>query len=200
MPALTRHVLGRALAQCRRWRATDPGATVSVNLSVTSLLDESLVEQVMTALATAAVPPHALILEITETTLMMDPDRSNRTLRALSDRGIKLSIDDYGTGHCSLAYLRDLPVQELKLDRSFVQHIAVRQRDAAIVRSTIDLAHSLGLALVAEGVEDAAADLLHTMGCDIAQGYYFGRPQPGTDTLADTINPTSIAAPAPQRV
>jgi diguanylate cyclase (GGDEF)-like protein len=199
MPALTRHVLRRALHQCRRWRATDPLVTVSVNLSVTSLLDEGLVDQVTAALAGAGVPPDALILEITETTIMTDPERSNRTLRALRERGIKLSIDDFGTGHCSLAYLRDLPVQELKLDRSFVQHIAVRERDAAIVRSTIDLAHSLGLALVAEGVEDAAgADLLRAMGCDVAQGYYFGRPQPGTDVLADAVDPAALM-PAPQR-
>jgi diguanylate cyclase (GGDEF)-like protein len=200
MPALTRHVLRSALAQCRRWRATDPLVTVSVNLSVTSLLDQNLVDHVSTALAEAGVPPDALVLEITETTIMMDPDRSNRTLRAIRERGIKLSIDDFGTGHCSLAYLRDLPVQELKLDRSFVRDIAARERDAAIVRSTIDLAHSLGLTLVAEGIEDAAgADLLRRMGCDIAQGYYFGRPQPGTDVLADTVDPAAVAAMAPQR-
>jgi len=119
---------------------------------------------------------------------------------AIRERGIKLSIDDFGTGHCSLAYLRDLPVQELKLDRSFVRDIAVRERDAAIVRSAIDPAHSLGLILVAEGIEDAAgADLLREMGCDIAQGYYFGRPQPGTDVLADTVDPAAVAAMAPQR-
>ena len=200
MPALTRHVLRAALAQCRRWRATDPLVTVSVNLSVTSLLDQNLVDHVSTALAEAGVPPDALVLEITETTIMMDPERSNRTLRAIRERGIKLSIDDFGTGHCSLAYLRDLPVQELKLDRSFVRDIAARERDAAIVRSTIDLAHSLGLTLVAEGIEDAAgADLLRRMGCDIAQGYYFGRPQPGTDVLADTVDPAAVAAMAPQR-
>jgi diguanylate cyclase (GGDEF)-like protein len=199
MPALTRHVLRHALRRCRRWRATDPLATVSVNLSVTSLLDEGLVDQMTAALADADVPPDALILEITETTIMVDPERSNRTLRALSECGIKLSVDDFGTGHCSLAYLRDLPVRELKLDRSFVQHIAVRERDAAIVRSTIDLAHSLGLALVAEGVEDAAgADLLRAMGCDVAQGYYFGRPQPGVEVLADAVDPAA-RMPAPQR-
>jgi diguanylate cyclase len=199
MPALTRHVLRSALARCHRWRAADPLVTVSVNLSVTSLLDEGLAERVSAELAEAGVPPEALVLEITETTIMMDPERSNRTLQALSDRGIKLSIDDFGTGHCSLAYLRDLPVQELKLDRSFVQHIAVRDRDAAIVRSTIDLAHSLGLTLVAEGVEDAAgAALLRDMGCDVAQGYYFGRPQPGTDVLADAVDRSALVPAAPR--
>lgn len=187
MPALTRHVLRTALAQVRRWRVTDPTATVSVNLSVTSLLDEGLVEHVAGALLAAAVPPDALILEITETMIMMDPERSNRTVHALGGLGVKLSIDDYGTGQCSLAYLRDLPVQELKLDRSFVRDIVVKERDAAIVRSTIELAHSLGLVLVAEGVEDlAAAELLRDMGCDIAQGYFFGRAAPATDILAES--------------
>jgi diguanylate cyclase len=199
MPALTRHVLRAALAQCRRWRAADPLVTVSVNLSVTSLLDESFAERVAAELAEARVPPDALILEITETSIMMDPERSNRILHSLCDRGIKLSVDDFGTGHCSLAYLRDLPIQELKLDRSFVQHIATRDRDAAIVRSTIDLAHSLGLTLVAEGVEDAAgAALLRDMGCDVAQGYYFGRPQPGTDVLADTVDRAALVPAVPR--
>ena len=200
MPALTRHVLRSALTQCRRWRATDPTSTISINLSVTSLLDTSLVDQVVTALVEAGLPPDALVLEITETSIMVDPERSNRTLRALNEHGIKLSVDDFGTGHCSLAYLRDLPVQELKLDRSFVRDIAVRERDAAIVRSTINLAHSLGMDLVAEGVEDASgAALLREMGCDIAQGYYFGRPQPGTDVLADAVDPAAVAALVPQR-
>jgi diguanylate cyclase (GGDEF)-like protein len=187
MPALTRQVMQTALAQCRRWRCSDPRATVSVNLSATSLLDDNLTEQVATALVAADLTPDALTIEITESMIMLDPERSRRTLQALHEHGVKLSIDDYGTGQCSLAYLRDLPVQELKLDRTFVRFIAIRQRDAAIVRSTVDLAHSLGLELVAEGVEDlAAVMLLREMGCDFAQGYYFGRPAPGAPTLAET--------------
>jgi EAL domain-containing protein (putative c-di-GMP-specific phosphodiesterase class I) len=193
MPALTRHVLRTALAQVRRWRVTDASATVSVNLSVTSLLDEGLVDHMTSALVEAGVPADALILEITETMIMIDPERSNRTLNALSALGVKLSIDDYGTGQCSLAYLRDLPVQELKLDRSFVRHIVTKDRDAAIVRSTIELAHSLGLVLVAEGVEDLeSAELLRSMGCDVAQGYYFGRPRPAAPTLAETATAGSL--------
>jgi diguanylate cyclase (GGDEF)-like protein len=185
MPTLTRHVLHAALAECRRWRRQAPTTTVAVNLSVTSLLDQSLVADVMAAIAAAGVPADALVLEITETMIMLDPDRSQRTLEALRAYGVLLAVDDYGTGHCSLAYLRDLPVQELKLDRSFVRDIAIRPRDAAIVRSTIELAHSLGLVLVAEGVEDrAAAELLRAMGCDLAQGYYFGRPLPAAEALA----------------
>jgi EAL domain-containing protein (putative c-di-GMP-specific phosphodiesterase class I) len=185
MPVLTRHVLRNALVQCRQWRVFDGHATVAVNLSATSLLDEGLVDDVITALEQADVPANALVLEITETMLMADPERSRRTLHALRDHGIRLAIDDYGTGHCSLAYLRNLPVHELKLDRSFVRDIAIEPRDAAIVRSTIELAHSLGLVLVAEGVEDAeAARLLGEMGCDFAQGYHFGRPRPPTSRLA----------------
>ena len=160
---------------------------------MTSLLDEGLVDHIVSALASAGVSADALILEITETMIMSDPERSSRTLRALNAHGIKLSIDDYGTGQCSLAYLRDLPVQELKLDRSFVRDIVVKPRDAAIVRSTIELAHSLGLALVAEGVEDlASAELLRSMGCDVVQGFYFGRPQPGSDRLADTADADAL--------
>jgi diguanylate cyclase (GGDEF)-like protein len=189
LPALTRHVLRTALAQCRRWRASEPHATVAVNLSVTSLLDAGLVGDTVATLARAGLPADALVLEITETMIMVDPERSRRTLHALRAHGILLAIDDYGTGHCSLAYLRDLPVQELKLDRSFVRDIAIRQQDAAIVRSTIDLAHSLGLVLVAEGVEDVeAAELLRAMDCDLAQGYYFGRPAPASATLAEAGN------------
>jgi EAL domain-containing protein (putative c-di-GMP-specific phosphodiesterase class I) len=185
MPVLTRHVLHSALAQCREWRVFDEHAAVAVNLSATSLLDENLVEDIVAALDQAGVPATALVLEITETMLMADPERSRRTLHALRGHGIRLAVDDYGTGHCSLAYLRDLPVHELKLDRSFVRDIATEPRAAAIVRSTINLAHSLGLVLVAEGVEDAeAAQLLHSMGCDLAQGYYFGRPAPPVSQLS----------------
>jgi EAL domain-containing protein (putative c-di-GMP-specific phosphodiesterase class I) len=195
MSPLTRHVLRFALDQCREWRVFDPDATVAVNLSATSLLDESLVADVVAALERASVSPCALMLEITETMLMADPDRSRRTLHALRDHGIRLAVDDYGTGHCSLAYLRNLPVQELKLDRSFVRDIATEPRDAAIVRSTIDLAHSLGLVLVAEGVEDAeAARLLHEMGCDLAQGYYFGRPGPSVMRLAELSTVVTVDA------
>ena len=152
---------------------------------MTSLLDENLVGDIIAMLEQAQVPPSALVVEITETILMSDPERSRRTLLALRDHGVGLAVDDYGTGHCSLAYLRNLPVHELKLDRSFVRDIATDPRDAAIVRSTIDLAHSLDLVLVAEGVEShEAARLLHEMGCDLVQGYYFGRPGPATDRIA----------------
>jgi EAL domain-containing protein (putative c-di-GMP-specific phosphodiesterase class I) len=118
-----------------------------------------------------------LICEITETTVMSDPERAERTLYRLRALGVELAIDDYGTGHCSLAYLRRLPVQTLKLDRAFVTRAADDPRDTAIVRSTLALAHALGLRMVAEGVEDErAAMLLAALGCDLAQGFWFARP------------------------
>ena len=152
---------------------------VSVNLSAADLLDPGLPDYVQTALDEHGVPASALTLEITETTVMSDPVRAQLTLESLHAYGVQLSVDDYGTGHCSLAYLRRLPVQELKLDRSFVTHMTTDARDSAIVRSSIDLAHSLGLRMVAEGVEDAyAVDLLVDAGCDVAQGWYFAAAMP----------------------
>jgi diguanylate cyclase (GGDEF)-like protein len=195
MPTLTRYVLRRALLQCRQWRTVDPQATVAVNLSVTSLLDDRLVGDVVAALKQTEVPASALILEITETLVMSDPERSLRTLHALRGHGIRLAVDDYGTGHCSLSYLRELPVDELKLDRSFVRNMATEPRDAAIVGSTIGLAHSLGLILVAEGAEDAETiRLLRAMNCDLVQGYYFGRPRPPTPVLAQLRDAVTVVA------
>ena len=123
--------------------------------------------------------PRALELEITESVIMLDPERARTVLEALRRLGLRIAIDDYGTGYCALAYLRDLPVDELKLDRSFVARVTTDPRSAAIVRSTIELAHALGLQVVAEGVEDRQTlDAVASFGCDYAQGYYFSRPVP----------------------
>ncbi len=185
MPALTRIVLGIALADCAAIRRAGIDLAVSVNLSAADLLDETLPGFVQATLAEHGVPDEALTLEITETTVMSDPLRAQTTLERLHEQGVRLSVDDYGTGHCSLAYLRRLPVQELKLDRSFVTHMSTEPRDSAIVRSSVDLAHSLGLRMVAEGVEDAGAvDLLIAAGCDVAQGFYFARPMPVDELLS----------------
>ena len=136
--------------------------------------------------------PDALAVEITEGSLMADRERGARTVTALRARGIAVASDDYGTGYSSLAYLRDLAVDELKIDRSFVAELAGNDRDAAIVRSTIDLAHALDVAVVAEGVEDSGAlEVLGAMGCDRAQGYHLGRPMP-PEALASAL----AAAPA----
>jgi diguanylate cyclase (GGDEF)-like protein len=178
MPLLTASVLRQSLLQCRRWRADGLRVGVSVNLSASSLLDQDLPEQVRSLLAANDLPGGALTLELTENTLMADPEQCRATLVRLKQLGVWLSIDDYGTGYCSLSYLQDLPVDELKLDRVFLTDLQ-HSRNAAIVRSTIDLAHALSLRLVAEGVEDQGSlDLLRSLGCDTAQGYHLSRPLP----------------------
>jgi diguanylate cyclase (GGDEF)-like protein len=181
MPALTAVVLRQAVRQCRSWQDQGIDLGVSVNVSASSLLDERLGEQVAALLAEHGLAPGALTLELTENTLMADPERCRATLLRLSEIGVQLSIDDYGTGYCSLSYLQNLPVDELKLDRSFLTDLT-HGPGAAIVRSTVDLAHALGLRLVAEGVEDEPSlELLRRSGCDIAQGYHLGRPQPADE-------------------
>ena len=140
---------------------------------------------------------------------MLDPERARTVLEALRRLGLRIAIDDYGTGYCALAYLRDLPVDELKLDRSFVARVTTDARSAAIVRSTIELAHALGLQVVAEGVEDRQTlDAVESFGCDYAQGYYFSRPVPaaavrrGSPPRGDrgrrpSLPPCVVARPSP---
>jgi EAL domain-containing protein (putative c-di-GMP-specific phosphodiesterase class I) len=179
MPAVTGIVLDIALSDVAALRRAGHVLSVAVNLSAGDLLDERLPDVVRARLDEHGVPPADLTLEITETNVMSDPVMAQATLERLRALGVELSVDDYGTGHCSLAYLRSLPVQELKLDRSFVTGMALDEKAAAIVRSSVDLAHSLGMRMVAEGVEDAcAADLLAAARCDLAQGWYFARPMP----------------------
>jgi diguanylate cyclase (GGDEF)-like protein len=178
MNALTRSVLATSITQCSQWRLDGVELAMAVNLSASDLLDTDLVGHIAMLLTTAGVPPHLLELEITETTLMVDPPSARATLAAIHALGVKLSVDDYGTGFSSLAYLRDLPVQELKIDRTFVTDLTDDSRGAAIVKSTVDLAHTLGLTVLAEGVEnDEAFDLLRSYGCDVAQGFHLCRPK-----------------------
>jgi diguanylate cyclase (GGDEF)-like protein len=184
MRPLTRTVLAMALDQVREWRTTGGPSHVAVNVTVSNLLDTELPKQIQSMLEVRGLPGEALTAEITEGTLMVDPPRALRVLNQLRELGVCVSIDDYGTGYSSLARLRDMPVTELKLDRSFVQQIDEDERAAAIVESTIRLAHSLGLTLVAEGVESACVqDRLVAMGCDVAQGYHLGRPAPASAFL-----------------
>jgi diguanylate cyclase len=181
MPALTGVVLTRALDQVSAWHAQGRPLTVAVNLSASSLSDTDLPDRIASMLAARDLRRGALQLEITEEILMTNLDRSRATaiLTRLRQIGVQISIDDFGTGFSSLSYLRDLPIDELKLDRSFIFPMADDARAAALVASTIALAHSLGLRMVAEGVEtDVAYAELRRLGCDQAQGYYMSRPVP----------------------
>lgn len=184
---LGRRVLELACTQTAAWRADhiDLAALhVAVNLSARQLTDPSLVQAVAVALATSGLPPSALRLEITESMLMEDAVASARTLADLCELGVKLSIDDFGTGYSSLAYLTRFRVHELKIDRSFVDGMSRDRSDAVIVASVVALAHTLGLEVVAEGVETAEQyAALKSLGCDAAQGYYMGRPSAPGDVL-----------------
>jgi len=182
MPTLTRVVLEIALDQAATWQAQGQPLTVAVNLSASSLVDSDLPRQVASMLAARGVSPLALQLEITEEFLMADRDRARAILTRLRNSGVQISVDDFGTGYSPLSYLRDLPIDELKLDRSFIFPMADNARAAALVASTIDLAHSLGLRMVAEGVETQVAYTeLARLGCDQAQGYFMSRPVPAAE-------------------
>jgi diguanylate cyclase (GGDEF)-like protein len=177
MGALTRLVLRASVAQIAVWRAAGMSMSVAVNLSASDLLDEHLADRILALLREHGVPVEALELEITESVLMTDPERAREVLQRLTGLGLRIAVDDYGTGYCSLAYLRDMPVDELKIDRSFIASMTEDPRSAAIVRSTIELAHALALEVVAEGVEhEDALEALVGYGCDFAQGYFFSRP------------------------
>ena len=179
MRRLTMRVLEMAVRQANEWRSGGRSLTVAVNLSASNLLDAQLPGQIDLLLTALGVPFQLLELEITETVLMADPVRTLQILGALRALGVRLAVDDYGTGYSSLSYLQDLPVDDLKLDRSFVMRSTTDPRSAAIVASTIGLAHSLKMRIIAEGVETAdVLELLIGAGCDVAQGYHLGRPLP----------------------
>jgi diguanylate cyclase (GGDEF)-like protein/PAS domain S-box-containing protein len=177
--ALSRWVLNDALRQSREWQDRGLTLAIAVNLSMRDLQDPSLPATVAGLLKTWGVRPSLLSLEITESTLMADPAQAMEIVRNLSAMGVSVAIDDFGTGYSSLAYLKRLAVHELKVDRSFVRHVVTDSHDVAIVRSTISLAHELGLKVVAEGIEDQPTwDLLARLGCDTAQGFFISRPLP----------------------
>ncbi|HEX9530130.1 MAG TPA: EAL domain-containing protein, partial [Acidimicrobiales bacterium] len=181
---LTHYVLARALSAVRRWRDLGFDLDVAVNLSVRVLLDPSLPGRVEAALRHHGTPARWLTLEITETAMMSDPAGGD-VLRRLAALGVTLSIDDFGTGYSSLAYLRDMPVGEVKIDRSFVANCAENRADAVLVRSIVDLARHLGLRVVAEGVEDQATwNQLEAAQCDVAQGYFLTEPLPEESVAA----------------
>jgi diguanylate cyclase (GGDEF)-like protein len=174
---LTAWVVGEAVRQAAAWRAGGRKLKVSVNISSQDLLSPGLRELVSASLAEHDLPARLLCLEITESGLMQDPAHAIEVMKAMGAAGVERSIDDFGTGYSSLAYLKHLPVDELKIDRSFVRNLVADGKDRAIVLSTIDLAHSLGLNVTAEGVEDQRAmDLLAHLGCDMIQGYLVSQP------------------------
>jgi diguanylate cyclase (GGDEF)-like protein len=182
---LTVYVLRTALAQVRAWLDRGLEVPVAVNLAARSLLDAAFPERVAALLEEAGVPASLLELEVTETMMLEDPTRSLEVLTRLDEMGIALSIDDFGTGYSSLAQLKRLPVRTLKIDRGFVASMCRDDRDAFIVRSSIQLGHNLGLAIVAEGVEDGPTlAALGALGCDSAQGYLIKRPCPADELTA----------------
>jgi diguanylate cyclase (GGDEF)-like protein len=202
---LTRWVLQAAVTQCRDWHRRGIRLKVAVNLSARELIDPELPAMVARKLSRIGLDAQWLCLEVTESGVMDDPAVALATLKQLDELGVSLSLDDYGTGYSSLAYLKKLPVDQLKIDRSFVMHMATDPDDLVIVRSTIDLAHNLGLTVVAEGAEDAATvDALRSLGCDKVQGWYFAKAMPVEQLeawLRDSphgLGPTQPAPTAPQ--
>jgi len=179
---LTHWVVETAVQQCRRWLDGGLDLSVAVNLSMWNLRDASLPDTIAGLLTKYRVPPRFLCIEITESAVMGDAEHTLQVLNRLFALGVRIAIDDYGTGYASLSYLKHLPADELKIDRSFVQHMAENRADQAIVQSTVNMAHSLGQRVVAEGVEDQATwNMLVAFRCDIAQGFYLSRPVPAQD-------------------
>ncbi|MFP5403253.1 MAG: putative bifunctional diguanylate cyclase/phosphodiesterase [Gammaproteobacteria bacterium] len=194
---ITPWLLQAVAAQAAAWRAQGMDLTLSANLSARDLLDPELVARVRALVDAHALPPAALCLEITESALMEDPALAQAHLQALADFGVKLSIDDYGAGQASLAYVKSLPVHELKIDQSFIRPLAESPKDRAIVQSTLALGHALGLSVVAEGIE-TEADLawLRENGCDVGQGYFIARPM-AADALPGWIEGQAGRRPRP---
>jgi EAL domain-containing protein (putative c-di-GMP-specific phosphodiesterase class I) len=186
MEPFTLAVLDSALIQQAQWVREGYDLGVAVNLSAANLRDEGLPLKVAALMSQRGVRPSRLTLEITEDSFIADPVQALRVLNELGALGVEISIDDYGTGFSSLSYLLRLPVSELKLDRTFLTGVLQDERAVSVIRSTVDLAHALGLRVVAEGVEDLdSLTLITGLGCDIAQGYLLGRPVPAED-LFDT--------------
>jgi predicted signal transduction protein with EAL and GGDEF domain len=198
MRSITALVLEQALAQCSTWRHTGRYLAVSVNISATNLLDDGFADLVRRLLEKYLLPADALVLELTETSIISEFERSRLVIEELRSLGLVVSIDDFGAGFTSLAYLSNLAVGELKLDRTFIASLATRPsgRDFELVRSTIDLGHALGLRVVAEGIEDRETlDLLSAIGCDLAQGYFISRPKAAND-LSFRSDPAAARAAA----
>jgi diguanylate cyclase (GGDEF)-like protein/PAS domain S-box-containing protein len=179
--SITDWILDRALAEVRRWHDEGAPVHIAVNISAKSLQEQSLPQKLQALLDKWKVDPRFVKIEITESSIMADPAHALAIMSMLQSMGIRLSVDDFGTGYSSLTHLRELPIDEIKIDKSFVHGMATSDADAAIVRTVIDLAHDLGKQVCAEGVEDEATQQrLCDMGCDLAQGYWIARPLPAT--------------------
>ncbi len=182
--SITDWILDRALQQCRRWQDAGAPVHLAVNISAKSLQDPSLPAKVQAALDRWSIDPRFLKIEITESSIMADPAHALAILSMLQSMDVRLSIDDFGTGYSSLTHLRQLPIDEIKIDKSFVSGMTTSEADAAIVRTVIDLAHNLGKQVCAEGVEtEAQWTRLAEMGCDLAQGYWISRPLPAEELM-----------------
>jgi diguanylate cyclase (GGDEF)-like protein len=184
MDALTNVVCELAMGACAQWWSLGLKMPVSINFPSSAVHDHALVTRIADLLDRHRLPPEAMTLEITEDMLMNDPPLAREVLTTLRALGVSVSVDDYGTGYSSLAYLRNLPVDELKLDRAFISDLTDDAGAAAIVQHVVSLAHSLGLRLVAEGIDDlGTVQALAAMGCDVGQGFFFARPMPAGQLL-----------------
>lgn len=181
---VTQWVLDKALESCASWQSEGVASGVSVNLSTLDLHDQDIMDSISQKLSKWEVPPESLILEITESAIMSNPVQVVANLSALDKMGITLSIDDFGTGYSSFSYIKNLPVDEIKVDKSFIKELCRNEKDEAIVRSILVLAHNMKMTMVAEGVEDEQTlGYLAELGCDIAQGYFIAKPMPFADYL-----------------
>jgi EAL domain-containing protein (putative c-di-GMP-specific phosphodiesterase class I) len=190
----TQHMLRAACEQVVAWKSRGYNVPISVNISANNLLDSGFVDKVQAVLASLALEPGLLELEVTESAVMRHPGTMLKRLREIAALGVRLSIDDFGTGYASLLYLKQLPVHTLKIDRGFVTNLADDAADQRIVRSSIQLAHSFGMTVVAEGVETAGvARELQGYGCDFAQGNYFGHPQTAAEVEARWLETSRVS-------
>jgi diguanylate cyclase (GGDEF)-like protein len=197
---ITRYVLEKALRQCREWQDEGINVAVAVNLAGRDLADSRFEEEVAEALRRWKLDPQMLELEIPESAVMNDPQRVQKMLARLSERGVRLAVDDFGSGYASLSHLKQLPVDVLKIDKLFVQNMGTNEDDEAIVRSTVELAHSLGIVVVAEGVEtEETLSRLTAIGCDMAQGYCLSPPLPADELAQWLRDDEGRAAGKPRR-
>jgi EAL domain-containing protein (putative c-di-GMP-specific phosphodiesterase class I) len=182
MLALSEEVVRLVVGDVRRWRSRGLDFRVAMNFAPPELLSGILLPRLFDAVAQAGLARESIVVEVTEDSFISDPERARTVLQDIRSHGLQIAIDDYGTGFSSLSYLRDLPVNELKIDRSFVSTMTTDRRSRMIIASTVHMAHALDLRLVAEGVEDATAAVeLAEMDVDVLQGYHIARPMPARD-------------------